>query len=113
MKYSICLFKSIAIICACISTSVTHAEAIDYLINFKIPVQQTFCISKSTNGDMSTYKQCMLAIEKGSYECDKITKASYDKMLIKYTEPYKGVTGFMNDMKPITMKHFDCLSRLY
>ena len=76
-------------------------------------MQQTFCISKSANGDMNIYKQCMLAIEKGSYKCDKVTKASYDQIIMKYSDYDNGVTDFMKNMKPITKTHFDCLSTLY
>ena len=113
MKRLINLFKSISIICIYISSGATYAGTADYLTDFKIPVQQTFCISKSPNGDMSSYKQCMLAIEKGSYKCDKVTKAAYDQMILRYIDYDKDVTELMSDMKPITKNHFDCLSALY
>ena len=55
----------------------------------------------------------MLAIEKGAYKCDVKTKESYDQMTMQYSNFDKEVTEFMDDIKPITEKHFTCLSTLY
>ena len=113
MKYSIFSFRFITIICISIVTIPVQAVTFDYLTNFKIPVQQTFCLSKSPNGDIKIYKQCMLAIEKDAYKCDTATKESYDQMIIKYSNLDKEVGEFMDDIMPITEKHFTCLNTLY
>lgn len=89
------------------------ADSADYLTGFKIPVQQAFCMSRSLNGDMDTYKQCMLTVEKNSYKCDKATKPDYEKLMEKYNNNDRNVTEFISDLKPITKTHFDCLSSIY
>ncbi len=109
LKYFI---KAFVIISLFIATTIAHAQTLDYLIKFKVPVQQTFCISKAPNGDMDTYKKCMLAIEKGAYKCDKETKPAYDNVFIKHIDN-GGVTEYMDELKPIIEKHFMCLNTLY
>lgn len=89
------------------------ADTADYLTGFKVPVQQTFCMSRSLNGDMDTYKRCMLTVEKESYKCDKGTKPAYERAMAKYSNYDKDVAEYMNDIKPITKIHFDCLCSLY
>lgn len=113
MKRRINIFKFVVVVSIFVSTNAAYAETADYLTNFKVPVQQTFCISKSANGDMNTYKKCMLAIEKGALKCDKESKEAYDKMLKKYSNFEGEATEFMDDVMPITAKHFDCLNTLY
>ncbi len=113
MNCTISSFRFITIICICIVSIPVQAVTFDYLTNFKIPVQQTFCLSKSPNGDINIYKQCMLAIEKGAHVCDTVTKGLYDQMIIEYSNFDKEVGEFMNDIKPITEKHFTCLNTLY
>ena len=113
MKHSMYLFKSIAIISICISTSNSYAITADYLTNFKIPVQQTFCISKSAGGDMNIYKKCMLAIEKGAYKCDKDAKVAYDQLFKKFSNFGRNASEVMDNLRPITEKHFECLNTLY
>lgn len=90
-----------------------HAKDTDYLSGFKVPVQQTFCMSRSLNGDMEAYKQCMLAVERESHKCDKATKPLYELIIKKYSNYDKDVTEYMSEMKPITKLHFDCLSEIY
>jgi hypothetical protein len=113
MKHKIYTINLIAIIALCTIVFPAVAESPDYLTGFKVPVQQTFCISKSANGDMNAYKQCMLAIEKGSYKCDMATKPAYDKLMERYSDYDKDLSKFMDDINPITKIHFDCLNSLY
>ena len=89
------------------------ANTTGYLTGFKVPVQQTFCMSRSLNGDMDTYKKCMLAIEKESFKCDKVTKPAYEELMVTYSNNDNDVTEFMSDIKPISKAHFDCLSSIY
>jgi len=113
MKQSNYFYRAFAIICIFIVTNAASAQAIDYLTKFKIPVQQTFCISKAPNGDMISYKECMLAIEKGAHKCDKETKPSYEQMFIKHVKSDSEAKEYMEEIKPIIEKHFTCLNTLY
>lgn len=113
MKSLIRISRLVTTICISLVSISAQAETFNYLTNFKIPVQQTFCLSKSPNGDINIYKQCMLAIEKGANKCDVKTKEAYDQMTMQYSNFDKEVTEFMDDIKPITEKHFTCLSTLY
>lgn len=113
MKQLKFIFRALAITSMLIATHYAHAENIDYLLKFKVPVQQTFCISKAPNGDMAVYKECMLSIEKGANKCDKDTKPAYDDLLIKHIANDSGATEYMDEIKPIIKKHFECLNTLY
>ena len=95
------------------TTVPVYAESPDYLISFKVPIQQSFCMTKSLNGDMATYKQCMLKIEKVAHECDAITKPKYDRILSKSREVYPAPSDVFEVIKPITQAHFDCLGSIY
>ena len=110
LKY---LFRVLAITVIALATHYAHAQNIDYLLSFKVPVQQTYCISKALNGDMAVYKKCMLSVEKGANKCDKETKPAYDNLLIKHIANDSAATEYMDEIKPIIKKHFDCLRTLY
>jgi len=112
MKYSIHLLKLPVIFSVFIIGNATHATEVrlNYLTDFKVPMQKAYCMGKASNGDMVIYKKCMLAIDKDAYKCDKETKAIYDHEFINYT---KEATEFMEDIKPLAKQYFNCLSTVY
>lgn len=113
MKLLTHIFKSFTIFCIITGTAEAIAESSNYLKDFKVPMQQIFCMGKSLNGDMNNYRKCMIAIERGAYKCDKVTKPSYDKIIKKYSNYNKNITEYMSSMEPISKTHFECLKTLY
>jgi hypothetical protein len=111
MNNLIHFLKSLAIVNIIVGNSAFAAEVtLNYLTDFKIPMQGTYCMGKSSNGDLVTYKKCMLAIEKDVNKCDIETKPIYDHKFSNYN---KDVTEFMDDIKPITEQYFTCLGTIY
>ena len=92
-------------------TGVMSAEPVlNYLTDFKVPMQTTHCKGKAKVGDELAFKECMLIIEKNAYKCDKDTKIIFDKEFSNYSKP---ASEYISDIIPLAKQHQLCLKTLH
>ena len=88
----------------------TADNRLDYLTDFRVPTQMSFCSTKTSIVGNGTYKECMLYVEKTSLNCDKKIKPIFQD-LIQDTSVEASV--FMDKLKLLATNYQACLDNNY